>query len=159
MNHHRWRRFAADHMGTLRLGLLLTIAIALLVWRPYRPTTEISTQSPSTGGYPQVYRPTAAMPHPSVGMVGAIAGHPRVIDGDTIDLSGTRIRLHGIDAPELTQTCMMGVQPYQCGTRSTLALADFMRGHVVGCIPVDVDQYRRTIARCHTENGNIDMNA
>jgi endonuclease YncB( thermonuclease family) len=146
-------------MGTLRLGLLLTIAIALLVWRPYRPTTEISTQSPSTGGYPQVYRPTAAMPHPSVGMVGAIAGHPRVIDGDTIDLSGTRIRLHGIDAPELTQTCMMGVQPYQCGTRSTLALADFMRGHVVRCIPVDVDQYRRTIARCHTEDGNIDINA
>jgi endonuclease YncB( thermonuclease family) len=146
-------------MGMLRLGLLLAIAIALLVWRPYRPTTEMSPRSPGIVGYPQVYRPTAAMPRPSAGMVGAIAGHPRVIDGDTIDISGTRIRLHGIDAPELTQTCMIAGQPYRCGARSAQALADFMRGHVVGCIPVDVDQYRRTIARCHTENGNIDMNA
>ncbi len=29
-----------------------------------------------------------------------ITGKPRVIDGDTIEIAGERIRLHGIDAPE-----------------------------------------------------------
>ncbi len=29
-----------------------------------------------------------------------ITGQPRVIDGDTIEIAGQRIRLHGIDAPE-----------------------------------------------------------
>ena len=28
-----------------------------------------------------------------------ITGKPRVIDGDTIEIAGERIRLHGIDAP------------------------------------------------------------
>jgi endonuclease YncB( thermonuclease family) len=34
-----------------------------------------------------------------------ITGPVRVIDGDTLDLAGTRIPLWGIDAPETRQTC------------------------------------------------------
>ena len=34
-----------------------------------------------------------------------VSGVVRVIDGDTFDLGGTRIRLHGIDALEASQTC------------------------------------------------------
>ena len=34
-----------------------------------------------------------------------IAGHAEVTDGDTLRIGATRIRLTGIDAPELAQTC------------------------------------------------------
>ena len=34
-----------------------------------------------------------------------ITGQPRVIDGDTLEVAGQRIRLHGIDAPESKQLC------------------------------------------------------
>lgn len=34
-----------------------------------------------------------------------VVGLARVIDGDTIVIAGERIRLHGIDAPEMKQTC------------------------------------------------------
>ncbi len=34
-----------------------------------------------------------------------VAGPVRVIDGDTIEVAGARIRLHGIDAPESGQRC------------------------------------------------------
>jgi endonuclease YncB( thermonuclease family) len=34
-----------------------------------------------------------------------LTGKPRIVDGDTIEIGGTKIRLHGIDAPEMKQTC------------------------------------------------------
>ena len=36
---------------------------------------------------------------PALAQAADIAGTASVIDGDTLDIHGTRIRLHGIDAP------------------------------------------------------------
>ncbi len=48
-----------------------------------------------------------------------IAGPATVVDGDTIEINGERIRLHGIDAPESDQLCRLGGAPWRCsGARS-----------------------------------------
>ncbi len=53
-----------------------------------------------------------------------VAGTASVIDGDTIEVHGQRIRLHGIDAPESRQLCRLDGKPWQCGKGAANALAD-----------------------------------
>lgn len=76
----------------------------------------------------------------------------RVIDGDTVDLGGERIRLFGIDAPERGQSC----GPLACGTAATEALADILSAGPVRCTRVSTDRYGRTVARCRA--GRRDVN-
>jgi endonuclease YncB( thermonuclease family) len=45
---------------------------------------------------------------PAALVLADITGPATVIDGDTIDIEGRRIRLYGIDAPESRQTCLVG---------------------------------------------------
>ena len=48
-----------------------------------------------------------------------VTGPARVIDGDTLEVQGERIRLHGIDAPEIRQLCRLDGKPWQCGKEAT----------------------------------------
>ena len=57
-----------------------------------------------------------------------IAGKPRVIDGDTIEIAGERIRLLGIDAPERGQSCRWPHKAIPCGDIA----ADALTGTVAG---------------------------
>jgi len=73
-----------------------------------------------------------------------IAGQASVIDGDTIEIHGTRIRLWGIDAPEHDQTCVADGRAYRCGQKAALALSDRVGSHTVMCEARDIDRYGRT---------------
>lgn len=56
-----------------------------------------------------------------------IIGIASVIDGDTLEIRGERIRLHGIDAPESSQTCLDEAgRKWRCGQRAALALQHFV---------------------------------
>lgn len=86
-----------------------------------------------------------------------ISGQASVIDGDTIDIHGQRVRLHGIDAPESSQTCDSTARgTWRCGQEAALALDDFIAGRPVMCLGRSQDRYGRTIARCTV--GAIDLN-
>jgi endonuclease YncB( thermonuclease family) len=79
----------------------------------------------------------------------AITGRASVIDGDTIEIRGQRIRLWGIDAPEGRQTCSRGGENYRCGQEAALYLADQIGDQTVVCTPQGrPDRYRRVVARC-----------
>ena len=77
-----------------------------------------------------------------------LIGQASIIDGDTIEIHGQRIRLFGIDAPKHDQLCEAGGNQYRCGQQASFALADQIGKQTVDCVPHDVDQYGRVVAVC-----------
>jgi endonuclease YncB( thermonuclease family) len=78
-------------------------------------------------------------------------GQASVIDGDTIQIHGQRIRLWRIDAPESDQLCRdEESNHYQCGRLAAKALAALFVtiARPVSCSPTGHDRYRRTVAVC-----------
>ena len=88
---------------------------------------------------------------------GAVSGSARVIDGDTLDVGGVRIRLHGIDAPESGQSCRAGGNRWSCGRDAARALAGRIGGRSIACQERDRDRYGRVVAVCSASG--MDLNA
>ena len=84
-----------------------------------------------------------------------IAGRASVIDGDTLEVHGRRIRLAAIDAPESRQSCRRADELWPCGRRAAFALADRIGVRPVTCRWHDRDRYRRAVAFC--EVGGVDL--
>lgn len=81
--------------------------------------------------------------------VAGFAGAVRVIDGDTLDVGGVRVRLHGIDAPETGQICQTSQgQDWDCGTWVSREVRARYQGARASCDPVDKDRYGRIVATC-----------
>lgn len=84
-----------------------------------------------------------------------IEGNARVIDGDTLDINGTRIRLWGVDAFEHNQICLQVGQPYSCGRAATQTTEEQVRNQHVRCNEKDKDRYGRTVAQCFVGTQDI----
>jgi endonuclease YncB( thermonuclease family) len=88
-----------------------------------------------------------------------LVGRARIIDGDTLEVAGTRIRLFGIDAPELHQECRRTSGTvallYPCGRDAKAALGRIIRGASVSCQGKDRDRYGRTVATCTVAGRDI----
>jgi endonuclease YncB( thermonuclease family) len=78
-----------------------------------------------------------------------LIGQASVIDGDTIEIHGARVRLFGIDAPESDQLCHDARSyQYRCGQKASNALFDFVGRRLVECVEVDRDRYKRAVSVC-----------
>ena len=85
-----------------------------------------------------------------------LTGHANTVDGDTLEIHGSRIRLWGIDAPESSQLCPddESVQ-YQRGAKAASELDNFIARRPVDCSPVSLDQYGRTVAVCSIDGVDL----
>ena len=78
-----------------------------------------------------------------------LIGQASVIDGDTIEIHGARVRIFGIDAPESDQLCHDARSyQYRCGQKASNALFDFVGRRLVECVEVDRDRYKRAVSVC-----------
>ena len=88
-------------------------------------------------------------PQSPIAQTAALSGRPYIIDGDTIAIGETHIRLFGIDAPETDQFCTdADGKPYRCGLLATAVLEEEIAGRAVDCTPMGTDRYGRTVAIC-----------
>lgn len=100
--------------------------------------------------------PFIAMGDRATALPGGISGRAAVIDGDTLEIGTTRIRLEGIDAPESGQTCgRRWLGSWNCGTAAAEKLGDLVDGRRVACESRGQDKYGRTIGVCSVDGADI----
>jgi len=80
-----------------------------------------------------------------------------VIDGDTIKDGKDKIRLYGVDAPELRQKCQnKREKDYSCGEEAKNKLKQLIKGKTVKCRVKNLDKYQRKVSVCYV--GDMDVN-
>lgn len=84
-----------------------------------------------------------------------VSGTARAADGDSLDFGGIAVRLHGIDAPELAQSCQRSGATWACGKDAAAKLASLVAGRQVSCVQKDIDDYGRSVAACRA--GETDL--
>ncbi|WP_441252101.1 thermonuclease family protein [Tardiphaga sp. 71_E8_N1_1] len=85
-----------------------------------------------------------------------LIGRASVVDGDTIEIRGKRVRIWGIDAPESAQLCRDSDSlHYRCGAKAANELSAWLADRVVTCSPRDLDRYGRTVASCTVASDDI----
>ena len=84
-----------------------------------------------------------------------LSGQARVVDGDTFVISGQRIRLNGIDAPETKQNCTRAGRPWACGKAATDAMRQLVGRSHVRCEVSGRDRYGRAIAACFVDGRDL----
>jgi endonuclease YncB( thermonuclease family) len=85
----------------------------------------------------------------------AWSGSARVIDGDSIVVDGSEVRLKGIDAPEGRQTCQRDGREWPCGEEARRTLQKLIGGKNVSCRADESDQHGRNLAVCIVEGREL----
>jgi endonuclease YncB( thermonuclease family) len=98
-----------------------------------------------------------AAPPPTLVTDDSWIGRAEIVDGDTIRINGSRLRLLDIDAFEMAQNCTdLKGKEYACGREAARALGDLIGGQDVRCYGRERDRYRRPLVNCWA--GQTDLN-
>lgn len=84
-----------------------------------------------------------------------ITGFPKIIDGDTVHINLKKIRLEGIDAPEIRQMCKKNKKNYACGEIARDNLKEKIGNMKIRCISSGKDRYRRHLGTCFIKTVNL----
>ncbi len=85
-----------------------------------------------------------------------ITGVVSIIDGDTFEIHGKRIRLAGIDAPESSQNCYTEHgTPWPCGQKIANNISSLLRRKTITCDISGEDRYGRYIGTCFYKHKDI----
>lgn len=82
-------------------------------------------------------------------------GSAHVVDGDTIYVNQSRLRLRSMDAFESGQTCRRDGASYACGEEATRALISLIGQRDVRCEGTQRDRYDRPLVHCWI--GGVDL--
>ena len=75
---------------------------------------------------------------------GRLQGRPHIIDGDTVILQGRKVRLAGVDAPELDQSC----NGWPAGEVARDYVVQLASSASMNCRPTGKHSYDRIVASC-----------
>lgn len=139
--------------------LILLVGAGVVVWfvvrskhQPYRstkptyqPTSDLKPKQhasrPQVVQQPPRFDAGSAVPEPTQKV---LEGSAYVVDGDTIKIQKTQVRLFGVDAPEINH-------PY--GKKAKWALVSLCAGQKVRAEVTAEDTHGRTVAKCYLEDG------
>jgi len=111
----------------------------------YRPTSDLKPRlgasRPQGVQQPPRFDAGSAIPEP---IEKVLEGSAYVVDGDTIKIQKTQVRLFGVDAPEINH-------PY--GKKAKWALVSLCKGQKVRAVVTAEDTHGRTVAKCYLEDG------
>lgn len=87
----------------------------------------------------------------AIGWAGPAICEVAIVDGDTFDLDGVRIRINGIDAPEYGQNC----GSWDCGAEALEYLQSLISSGPIECESLGDDAYGRIIGKCTVTGQDI----
>ena len=86
----------------------------------------------------------------------SVTGRVRVVDGDTLAMGPLRIRLNGIDAAEIGQTCRgADGRDWDCATAAVNRLEGLVSNGAIDCLARDQDVYGRIVATCRADGVDV----
>lgn len=86
-----------------------------------------------------------------------ISAAARIVDGDSLEMNSQKVRLVGIDAPELNQVCQVDQVDYLCGKKARDHLHSLIADReTVHCVGEGNDKYGRLLAECFI--GELSLN-
>ena len=89
------------------------------------------------------------------GSAQGFSGRIGFIDADTLDVGAVRVRLYGIDAPEVGQPCFLEDARRDCGTWARRRAMALFENRLADCERITTDRYGRAVARCETGGQDI----
>ena len=141
-----------NRIATLAFLIPFVFALGLLIWKQSKFSTSTGEKIESSVAVDFVEKKSTIASNS-----GNVIGLSSVIDGDTVDVDGNRIRLNGIDAPESSQTCNMAGETYRCGLHAEEFLRQIIGSGQLDCKPLTKDRYGRIVATCWLDGRDLGM--